>query len=529
MVYGLLRFALPHVNDNHYHLMTNKLEAPSGFVGVWILARLEKENVSASVVGLSRRAFLGIGVAGVGLLGAGVTRLIGGSEDPVLYAVETTGSPGGMSPVPVLAYARDVDVPTAVAPVLEARQGESLSVRFRNHMQRPTTVHWHGIRLPVAMDGVPFLTQNPVGTGEEFRYRFVPPDAGTYWYHPHYASLDQIGGGLSGMLVVREADDPGYDADIPLLVRDWRLDEAGAWLPLSDRETAGRAGTFGALHTVNWEREPHYKVPAGSLVRLRLCNVDLTRVFKVIGKGAPAILVAVDGHPLVAPEPLQRELVGPGMRIDVVVRMPDKPGEVFELHNVSSSAPWVMMRLISQGSSRRRSLSEIVPLPPNPVSMPAVDTAEVIRMDFNAGLEDGAAEGALWSINKRAWVEQYPAGMDGRAVPVLPGQSFADARAGVCGGGEPLAVLRQGRSYILELNNFTPHLHPVHIHGLAFSLLSSNRRSIRAGHFTDTALLLPKERMRVALVADNPGDWMVHCHIIEHQAFGMMGTIRVEA
>ena len=150
-------------------------------------------------------------------------------------------------------------------------------------------------------------------------------------------------------------------------------------------------------------------------------------------------------------------------------------------------------------------------------------------MDFNAGLGEGGAEDALWSINKRAWVERYPEERDGMALPVLPGQSFPEVRAAVCGGGTPLAVLKQGRSYILELNNFTPHLHPIHIHGLAFSLMSSSRRSIRTGHFTDTALLLPKERMRVALVADNPGDWMVHCHIIEHQAFGMMGTIRVEA
>ncbi|NKD87521.1 multicopper oxidase family protein [Haematospirillum sp. 15-248] len=485
---------------------------------------------SKEKAGLSRRSFLGAGAVGAGLVGAGLLyRAIPASGDEVLYAIEAPGTPGGGEPVPVLSYARTPAAPAALPPVLDVRQGDTLSVHFHNAMARSTTVHWHGIRLPIAMDGVPFLTQNPVARGEAFHYRFAPPDAGTYWYHPHYASLDQIGAGLAGILVVREADDPGYDADIPLLIRDWRRDEKGAWLPVSDPEAAGRAGTFGGWHTVNWEREPHYQVPSGSLVRLRLCNADLTRVFKVVGKGAPAILVAVDGHPLVAPEPLQRELLGPGMRMDVVVRMPDNPGEVFELHNVSSSTPWVMMRLVSQGMSRRRALSGIVPLPPNPVSMPSVDRAEVIRMDFNAGLGEGGAEDALWSINKRAWVERYPEERDGMVLPVLPGQSFPEVRAAVCGGGTPLAVLKQGRSYILELNNFTPHLHPIHIHGLAFSLLSSSRRSIRTGHFTDTALLLPKERMRVALVADNPGDWMVHCHIIEHQAFGMMGTIRVDA
>jgi FtsP/CotA-like multicopper oxidase with cupredoxin domain len=109
----------------------------------------------------------------------------------------------------------------------------------------------------------------------------------------------------------------------------------------------------------------------------------------------------------------------------------------------------------------------------------------------------------FWAINKQSWPEQ--------GHQRLP---------------PPLAVLTRGKSYIFELVNRTPHMHPIHIHGHTFTVLDSNKRELPQ-HLADTVLLTPKERIRVAFVADNPGDWMFHCHIIEHQETGMMGIIRV--
>ena len=90
----------------------------------------------------------------------------------------------------------------------------------------------------------------------------------------------------------------------------------------------------------------------------------------------------------------------------------------------------------------------------------------------------------------------------------------------------PLATLTRGRSYVFELVNTTPHTHPIHLHGHTFQVIDSNKRKV-APYFSDTVLIHTRERVKIAFVADNPGDWMLHCHIIEHQDTGMMGYVRV--
>lgn len=419
--------------------------------------------------------------------------------------------------------------------ILRARQGQPFTAVFTNHLPEPTTVHWHGLRLPVAMDGVPFLTQNPVNPGESFSYSFTPPDAGTFWLHPHLNSLTQLSRGLSALLIVEEAQDPGFDADIPLLLRDWRIGADGAWLDLVDDRESGRAGTFGPLHTASGQESPVLTAPSGGLVRLRLCNADVTRILRLVAddlpKGAAVQVIAIDGHPLARPELLDRESIGPGMRCDLLVRMPDRAGDRVSFSNTSTSAPWTVVTLTAEGPSRKRRLPQRNPLPANPVPRPDLTAAESLRFDFGAGVEEGNSNGtarpALWSINRRAWVEAY--GVTGTVpeLPMLPGQSFAEARAAVCGDGTPLATLERNRTYLLDLTNYTPHPHPIHLHGLAVQMVSSTREGIRIGQIGDTVLLAPKERAVVAVVADNPGDWMMHCHIIEHQASGMMGVVRV--
>lgn len=397
-------------------------------------------------------------------------------------------------------------------PVLRLQQGKPFSIDVVNDLDEETVVHWHGLRIANAMDGVPYLTQPPIKPGQSFRYTLTSPDAGTYWYHPHCNTLEQMARGLTGVLVVEDEEDPGFDQDLPLNIRDFRLGGDGQFIDLFKARNAARGGTLGTVATVNWEVSPVYDLPAGSLVRLRLAVTDVTRVGTYDLKGADAWVIALDANPL--PQPIAPEglIIAPGQRADIALRVPDNENETVSLTLRTPQGPRVLARFRPFGRSAGRRLEELRPLRPNPIPQPDLANAETI--DFAFGWSPGGDApvpsicGTLgytfWSINRTAGQNDSPGPVD------------------------PLAILKQGGSYILRLRNETPNDHPIHLHGMSFRLLRSDKRAI-APLLTDTALLQSQETMEVALVADNPGDWAFHCHVIEHQKTGLSGYLRVDA
>jgi FtsP/CotA-like multicopper oxidase with cupredoxin domain len=234
-------------------------------------------------------------------------------------------------------------------------------------------------------------------------------------------------------------------------------------------------------------------------------------------EGAEAAIVAVDGIAL-PPLPLKSWRFGPAMRLDVVVRAPPE-GETARLVDYFAAKPVPLARLTGRGEALRGGEFDPAPLRAGRIPEPDVANAERLPLIFSAtaaGNAAAAAEaeglllgslcsaaGTFWAINKNVW----PAGDHSRVPP-------------------PLATLARGRSYVLELRNVTPHQHPIHLHGHSFKVLKSNKRDLPV-HHADTVLLQPRERLDCQLVADNPGDWMLHCHVIEHQESGMMGYLRV--
>ncbi|MEL6198532.1 MAG: multicopper oxidase family protein, partial [Pseudomonadota bacterium] len=376
---------------------------------------------------------------------------------------------------------------------------------------------------PNGMDGVPYLTQIPIGKDETFRYAFTPQDAGTYWYHPHCMTMDQMARGLTGVLVVEEAEDPGFDADIALNLRDFRLGRDGQllekqWTPRG----AARAGTFGALMTANWEVEPVHALPAGGLVRLRLAATDTTRVYRVFvlateGEARRSVegrVIAMDGHPVREPVPWPTPdaplFLSPGQRADLALKIPAEEGREYLLITERPGSPRVLARLRAEGADAGRALADIGALPPNPIAEPDLTEAGLEEFVFGWSPEKVATNNGVcgtfgytfWSINRTPWAGD------------------AETTTG------PLATLEHGRSYVLRLRNESPNDHPIHLHGLTFRPIRSNQRKVPS-NWTDTALLRRGEAMDVALVADNPGDWAFHCHVIEHQKTGLAGFIRV--
>ena len=189
-------------------------------------------------------------------------------------------------------------------PEVRVRQGEQLRITVENQLAEETTVHWHGVRVPNAMDGVPHLTQQPIAPGEIFVYEFDVPDAGTYWYHPHQRSFEQVGRGLYGPLIVEEREPIQVDRDVTWVLDDWRLlpdaqisDDFGNFMDSSHN------GRVGNTITVNGRILESFAVRAGERVRLRLINAANARIFGLEFEGHLPQVIALDGQPVEPHEP----------------------------------------------------------------------------------------------------------------------------------------------------------------------------------------------------------------------------------
>jgi FtsP/CotA-like multicopper oxidase with cupredoxin domain len=397
-------------------------------------------------------------------------------------------------------------------PVLRLRKNQPAKLRVSNQLSDYTTMHWHGLRIPNKMDGVPYLTQFPIGPGTSFDYEFTPPDSGTYWYHPHCQTMEQMAHGLTGILIVEDEKDPQFDAEIALNLKDFHLDKDGGLDTPYTKRGAARGGTMGNVMATNWLQNPSYKAPAGGLVRLRIAATDTARIYRIALDGAKGKVVAMDGHATdLVPWPTKDTplIVAPGQRVDMAIQMPTEGGVVTLNHHALSGSR-SLAQLVPVGQNLKHQLEDLPALARNLLPEPDLSTAETHEFLFGWTPEAdpqnngwcGSLGYSFWSINKKPW----------------PGD--AEPNVG------PLAEMKLGKSYILRLRNESPNDHPIHLHGLVFKLLRSNKRDIPQ-IWTDTAHLLKDETIDVALVADNLGDWAFHCHVIEHQKSGLAGYLSV--
>ena len=468
---------------------------------------------------LSRRSFM-VGAAGLAAGGALSTR-IGRAADRAtpftLTARSGRAALAGSSYPETAVWTYNGSVP---GPILRVRQGDRLRVVAENALGEETTIHWHGIRLPNAMDGVPHLTQKPIAPGETFVYEFDVPDAGTYWYHPHQRSFEQVGRGLSGALIVEEREPVEVDRDLVWLLDDWRLQpDASISEDFGNFHDVSHNGRLGNTVTVNGRILESVAVRRGERLRLRLINAANARIFGLEFKGHRPTVIAYDGQPVEPHEPEDgRIIIGPAMRVDLILDMTGQPDERFTVvDSFYRGQEYRLLDLVYEAEPLRHDMLEAyVELPPN--SMPEPDLVDAERHDVKFG---GGMMGGMMSAT-----------MDGREVTMgeMMRHGMAWAVNGVAAAGhvhDPIVTVERGRSCILALDNDTAWHHPIHLHGHAFRVISRNEQPTRRREWQDTVMLDPRERAEIAFVADNPGDWMLHCHILEHQAAGMMSVIRV--
>ncbi|MBI3515482.1 MAG: multicopper oxidase family protein [Proteobacteria bacterium] len=430
---------------------------------------------------------------------------------------------GAAAPPPTEIWGYDGRAP---GPEIRARQGDRLEVAVVNRLPSPTTVHWHGIRLPVEMDGVPHAPTPPILPGAGFTYAFDLLDAGTFWYHPHYDDSEQLGRGLAGALIVEETSPPAVDRDVVWVLGDWRLDRAaridGDFDSLFDMSHAGRLGN---TVTLNGRVPETHAVAANERLRLRLINAANARIFELEFTDHEPTVLALDGQPLARPTAPGRIVLAPGQRVDLLLDCPHAPGRRFDVIDHGggpgpmrhgTAAAYRLVTLVYGAPVRPAPRREPVVLPANPLPRPDLARAVPCRIELGGGamgrLTRGRLEGeeldmARLAKRGRVW-----------ALNGVVGSSHYHVDA-------PLLTLRVGETGRLTVANDTAWPHPVHLHGFPVLALDPGADDAAAGTWRDTVLLAPGELADLAFVAERPGAWMFHCHILEHQNGGMMGFV----
>ena len=418
-------------------------------------------------------------------------------------------------------WAYDGSVP---GPLLKVRQGDRLRVALENRLPEETTVHWHGVRVPNAMDGVPHVTQPPVAPGGRFIYEFTLPDAGTYWYHPHLSSHEQVARGLYGVLIVEEHEPLPVDRDVAWVLSDWRLKPDATLREdfdnLFDLTHAGRVGNTVTLNGRFTARDGTFTVRSGERIRLRILNAAVARIFRLhFADHVPAV-IALDGQP-VAPHVEKAGIVlGPGMRADVVLDCTRDPGSRAEVTDdfYPRMAGRITEIVYDKAPAARSAIrSDRLALTSNRLPEPDPERAERHEIVFEGGamgtIREALFEGERTSLAQLVRNHHLAWTMNGTATK---GHAH-----------RPLVTLPRGRHCVLALRNDTAWHHPMHLHGHVFRVISRNGRPTAHREWRDTVLMEPRERVDIAFVADNPGDWMLHCHVLAHQAGGMTTMVRV--
>jgi FtsP/CotA-like multicopper oxidase with cupredoxin domain len=405
------------------------------------------------------------------------------------------------------AWTYNGDIP---GPLIRARVGDRLIVHFTNKLTQPTTVHWHGMRVPIEMDGVPGISQPEVQPGSSFTYDFVVRDAGLFWYHPHVMSAMQVGYGLYGAVLVEDpAEDAGIADELVLVLSDIGLEDNGS---LMSPEGAGAArmvfGLEGNHVLVNGRERPRLTARAGAPERWRLVNAAKTRYFELslAGGGSnegPFIVVGRDGGLQEYPSaPQETLLLAPGERADVIVTPQGAPGKEIVVQSLPHNRGYGSEYLNTEDLFTIALSDSPVYSQPKPLSfhrsIEPLDTSDATPVNIDITLLQIDAKTIEYRINN-----QPPA-------KLMPIQA------------------KVGEAQIWTITNETKWSHPIHLHGFFFQVLDKNGAPLHPIAWRDTVDVPFDETVRfIVRYDDRPGAWMFHCHILDHAEGGLMGMVEL--
>ncbi len=434
------------------------------------------------------------------------------SKLPHTVEVTITAAPARLSLVPGTmsdAFAYNGRVP---GPTLEIREGDKVIVHFKNNLPVPTTIHWHGVHIPVAADGSPFYPVAPGGT-YDYVFTIKHGTAGTYWYHPHpdHQSGYQIAKGLFGAIIVRAADDPlpATLTEKLLILTDNRFLPGGA-IDLPDMhphdmvspsshidEVNGREGN---ILFVNGEVNPTLSIRSGEVQRWRVINAAAARVYRLSLSGHTFLHVGDDGGLFEKPIETKEIILANSERVELLVRGTGAPGTRAMLQTLPYDRYVPQTRPKGWNTPQDLLAVQYTKQPPvSPVALssrlrviPVLDTAQATAtrlISMSQGLFNGKV-------------------MDMARVDVSS---------------------KLGATEIWEIENLVGMDHPFHLHGFQFQLLDRNGVPVTYRSWKDTVNVPKHETARfIVRYSDYPGKWMYHCHILDHEDMGMMGILEIQ-
>ncbi len=359
---------------------------------------------------------------------------------------------------------------TSPGPAIRVVQGQLVEVTLVNaSVPDGVTLHWHGVDVPNAEDGVAGVTQDAVPVGGKHLYRFVAEDAGTYWYHSHQVSHAQVQGGLLGALVVTpRAPEPEVRDQLAVL------------------------HVYGGTSTVNGETgDVPVDAPDGTIVRVRVVNTD-NGATSIWTSGSPYRLLAVDGRDLNGPTPVRDRAVRltAGGRADIEVTAPAR----VELGGSTALVLGSGAPVVSQPDDKLDLLTYGTPAP-----LGFDPAAATRKFKYSVGRRPGFIDGRpglWWSIN---------------------GHLFPDV---------PMFVVEEGDVVTMHLENHSLDAHPMHLHGHhAVVLARDGVKATGSPWWVDSLDVSNGQDYDIAFVADNPGIWMDHCHNLPHAAQGLVAHL----
>jgi FtsP/CotA-like multicopper oxidase with cupredoxin domain len=389
-------------------------------------------------------------------------------------------------------------------PLIKTRVGNRLIVHFINQLQEPTTVHWHGVRVPIEMDGVPEISQPEVKTGESFTYDFVVRDAGLYWYHPHVMSAAQVGFGLYGPLLVEDPNDGvGVDDQLTLVLSDIGFNAKSELEPADSGGSAGMVfGREGAYVLANGRHRPVLKARSGAPQRWRIVNAAKSRFFYLDLDGQQFTVIGTDGGIQERPTKTDILLITAGERVDVIVTPKGKPGTPLPLR--------AMLYNRGYGSVEYRSVEDVLTIEFS--NDPAV-TAKPIAVTREMAAPSTVGATPVEMVLTLPPMQNNKSEFRINGVPYWKAKPF---------------LSKLGEKQVWTVKNDSDWDHPFHLHGFFFHILDEKGEAVRPLALKDTINVPMKSTVRVLVHFDErPGEWMIHCHILDHAEGGLMGTVMV--